>query len=129
MSDLTNYGEQVMRSVLLGKSSPATTTRDLALFSAVTDAEAGTITELTGNGYARQDIKAAFGTPSGGGAQTNTSAITFPTAVTSDWATATHYGVHDGTDWTTIKALDASRTVQVGDTLEFAIGALSFEMQ
>ena len=128
MSDLTNHGEEVMRSVLLGKSSPATTTRDLALFSAVTDAEAGTVTELTGNAYARQDIKAAFGTPSGGGPQTNTSAITFPTA-TGNWLEATHYGVHDGTDWTVIKALDTARTVLDGDTLEFAIGALSFEMQ
>lgn len=58
----------------------------LALATAVTDGEAGTFTEVSGGGYARQPI--AFGTPVDG-VVANTARIEFPLA-TADYGTVTH---------------------------------------
>jgi len=126
MSDMSNYLEDalvnhVFRATAL--SSPATVY--VALFTAVSDAEAGTGTEVTGGSYAR--TAATFGAPSNG-ASTNSGAVTFPTA-TGSWGTVTHFGVFDaassGNALTALKALTASKVVGSGDTAAFGAGALS----
>jgi hypothetical protein len=98
----------------------------LALFTAATGLEADSgwsATEVSGGSYARQlaGLSAASG-----GASSNASDITFPTA-TADWGVITHAALMDAITgghvlmWT---PLDASKTVNNGDTLKFNAGDL-----
>ena len=89
--------------------------------------------ELSGNGYARVAVAPGTGSwsaPATNGAVreiSNSAAITFPTATGSDWTAATHFGVWDAStvgNFFRGSALTNSKTVQVGDTASFAIGAL-----
>ena len=89
--------------------------------------------ELSGNGYARVAVSPVAGSWSApatnGGVReiANAAAITFPAATGSNWAAATHFGIWDAATTGNFKrgaALSASRTVLVGDTATFAIGAL-----
>jgi hypothetical protein len=123
VSDASNYLEDalfnhVFRNIAM--SSPATVY--VALFTAVTDAEAGTGTEVSGGSYARQPV--TFGAPSDG-AGSNSGVITFPTA-TANWGTVTHAGIFDalsgGNPLTAIKALAASKVVNSGDIFRFPAG-------
>lgn len=127
MSDFSNYAEDalcnhVFRNVAL--TSPVTVY--MALFTAVSDAEAGTGTEVSGGAYARTAI--TFGAPSNG-VITNSAVVTFPTA-TANWGTITHGGIFDaataGNPLSIIKALAASKVVNNGDIIRFNVGQISF---
>jgi len=98
----------------------------VALFTAVTGLEADSGwsgTEVSGGAYARQlaGLSAAAD-----GASSNAADITFPQA-TADWGTVTHAALMDAVTaghvlmWT---ALDASKTVNNGDTFKFNAGDL-----
>ena len=102
----------------------------VALFTAVTDGEAGTVTEATFGGYARQAVARASGaggwTVTGNQAE-NFSAITFPEA-TSGSETVTHFGLYDSLTTGTLlgwSTLTTSRAVSTGVTVEFAASALT----
>lgn len=127
MSDFSNYAENAIANHLLRNTaltSPAAVY--LALFTAVSDAEAGTGTEVTGGSYARVAI--TFGAPSNG-VVTNSAAVTFA-AASGSWGTVTHAAIMDastaGNCLSTIKALSASVAVTTPDVFEIAIGQLSF---
>ena len=129
MSDLSNFLEnELYDHVLRNAAYTSPTTVYLALFTAVTDAEAGTGTEVSGNGYARQAV--TFGAPTNG-AGSNSADVEFPEA-TGAWGTVTHAGLFDassaGNALTAIKALAASRDVQSGDVLRFPAGDLDFSL-
>lgn len=126
MADFSNYAENaILNHVFRNSALTSPTTVYCALFTAVTDAEAGTGTEVSGGSYARTAI--TFGAPSNG-VSTNSSAVTFPQASAS-WGTVTHFGIFDastnGNALSIIKALSASKTIGSGDTAQFAIGDLS----
>lgn len=93
----------------------------LALFTAVTDAEAGTGTEVAVGGYARQAV--TFGAATDG-AGSNSGIITF--SALQSTGTATHAALFDaltnGNALTVIKALAASKTWTAGDSIQFAAG-------
>lgn len=129
MSDLSNYLENALVNVVLRNTAYTTpTTVYVALFTAVTDAEAGTGTEVSGGSYARQAV--AFDAPSNGATQ-NTSLITFPTA-SANWGTVTHAGIFDastaGNALTIIKALASSKVVNSGDIFRFPIADIDFSL-
>lgn len=101
-----------------------TTPMKLALNTATSsDASAGT--EVTGGSYARQTI--AFGTSAGSGVS-NTGAVTFTNMPA---ATVTNVNIYDS-NGTPRRAwwgdLTASKTTASGDTLSFAIGAVTVNM-
>lgn len=128
MSDLSNYAENaIVNHVFRNTALTSPTTVYVALFTAVSDAEAGTGTEVTGGSYARTAV--TFGAPSNG--VSINSLVTFPTA-TASWGTVTHFGVFDdltaGNALTIIKALTASKAVGDGDTATFAATALSLTL-
>lgn len=131
MSDLSNVMEQRLYDWLFrpGTAAPTRPTAIwIGLFTAVTNAEAGTGTEVTGGSYARVDVTSAFGA-STDGAGSNTAAVTFA-APTANWGTVTHFGLVDastgGNPVTALKALTASRVINNGDAApSFAIGALT----
>lgn len=128
MADLSNYLEnELYDHVLRNAAYTSPTAVYLALFTAVSDAEAGSGTEVAVTGYARQAV--TMGAPSNG-AGSNSSAVTF--GPLSDTGTATHAALFDaetdGNALTAIKALSASKAWTGGDSIEFAIGDLDFSL-
>lgn len=95
----------------------------LGLFSAA-PSDSGGGTELSGNGYARQNM--TFGAASGGVAA-NTSTHTF-TASGGNWAEVTHYGIFSASTGGTLwwhGALTTPKTAANGDSLTVAAGAFT----
>ena len=128
MSDLSNYSESKVYDWLTGRvTPPAVTTRYLALFTAVTDAEAGTGTEVTASGYARQAV--TFGADTNGAGENSTELLFGPL---SGAGTATHSALFDaaagGNPLTAIKALPVSKTWADGDRIRFAPGTVDLSV-
>lgn len=107
-------------------SAPATVY--YALFTAA-PSDAGGGTEVSGGSYARKAVTnntTNFPNASGG-SKSNGTAITFVTA-TASWGVVTHFGIFDAStagnllNWA---ALTASKTIDNGDTAEFAVGAFT----
>lgn len=132
MSDLSNYAENALLDHLLGIAaftmpSPVY----LAAFTAVTDAEAGTGTEVSGGSYARVAITSLM-SASVGGNSSNTGAITFPTA-TAGWGTVPYFAIMDassgGNALSIIKATNGTPVnVLSGMTLSLAAGEVDFSI-
>lgn len=118
MSAATNYLENEVLDHILGEGArdfTSPTTLYIGLFTAVTDGETGSVTEVSGGSYARAAVN--FNAASGGSA-TNNGDVTFATA-TADWGTVTHVGVYDastGGNLLIYATLDTSKTVSNGDT-------------
>lgn len=124
-NDLTNYGEGVIGQHLFRSGTwTKPTTLYVALLTAVTDAEAGTMTEVNtaGTAYARVSVPCAdanWTAPVGGSRQfSNANAITFPTP-TASWGTVTHFALFDAAasgNPLIVAPLTASRAIANGDT-------------
>lgn len=104
----------------------------VGLFSAVSDPDTPSVTELTGSGYARQ--AATFGaTTAGNGTSrrtTNSAAVTFGPATGTDWPQAIAFGVFDALTAGNMLyegTLAVPKTVQVDDSASFAIDTLIVE--
>jgi hypothetical protein len=128
MSDLSNYAETKLYDHLMSRGAftmpPGVF---LALFTAVTDSEAGTGTEVAVAGYARQACAMGASTD---GAGSNSGVVEF--GPLSGSGTATHAALFDavsgGNPLTAIKALAASKTWAAGDFIRFPIGEVDFAM-
>lgn len=123
MAEFTDYAENkilnLMRNVAWAQF-PAY----VALFTAA-PSDAGGGTEVSGGAYARQLAGLSEATGSGG-TTSNEADITFPTA-TADWGTVTHVAIMDaetGGNMIMHSALDASKTVNNGDTFKINAGDL-----
>jgi hypothetical protein len=132
MSNMSNYLEKALNDhVLGGPDFPRPATVHFALFTGVSDGEAGSVTQVSGGSYARaavtNDSTNFPGAHATSGLKTNGTVITFPTA-TASWGTVTHWGVYDAASggnllyWGT---LTASRTISTGDTPRFNTGEFS----
>lgn len=119
---VTAEADRLLNASLNGTAYTAPTTpMKLALATTASTASAAG-TEVTGGSYARQTI--AFTTSAGSGVS-NSGAVTYTNMPA---ATTTHVDVYDsaGTPrrgW--FGALTASKTTASGDTLSFAIGAVT----
>ena len=127
MTDFSNYLENKLYDHILRNTAfTSPTTVYAALWTAVTDAEAVTGTEVSGGSYARQPV--TFGAPTNG-VGTNSAIVTFPTA-TAGWGTVTHCSLMDavtvGNGLSIIQALAASKVINSGDIFRFPIGNISF---
>jgi len=135
-TSISSYFEAQILNWLKGTSiaaSPATLYA--ALYTAnPTDANASG-TEVSGNAYARIGITSATGwsaiTDNGAGngsVISNSGIITFPTPTPAGWGTVTGFALYDALTvgnelfWA---ALTASKVINAGDTVSFAIGALT----
>jgi len=128
MSDLSNYAENAIGNhVLRNTSMTSPAAVYLAMFTAVSDSEAASGTEVStsGTAYARQAI--TFGAPTNG-VFTNSAQLTYPQA-TAPWGTVTHFAVYDaltvGNAISSIKALGSSVIVGNTDQLIFDAAAIS----
>jgi len=126
MSSFSNYLEDaVLNYVFRNSGTPTSAGVHLALFT-VAPTDAGGGTEVSGNGYARQET--AFGAPSGG-AIANTVAEAF-TASGGSFGTIVAIGIFDASTGGNMIAFDGitSATVGDGDTISFAIGDIDISL-
>jgi len=89
--------------------------------------DAGTGTEVTGNGYARVQIDTKMAAASSGQIVSNAD-ITFPTASGGAFGTITHIGIYDASTAGNLLAhgaLSASRVISDGDTFQINSGSLT----
>jgi hypothetical protein len=127
---MSNYLEAALNDHVLGGpdfTRPGTVY--FALFTAVSDGEAGSVTPVSGGAYERVPVTnndTNFpATTSGTGQKANGTQITFPTA-TSSWGTVTHWGIYDaeyGGNLLYWGELTTSRAVTTGDTPRFNTAA------
>ena len=123
--------------------TPPSTGVYVALFTAApTDAGGGT--EVAGNGYARVSVAnslaawagtqaAASTTASSGtnGTTSNNATISFPTPTPAGWGTVVAFGVFDAATLGNLlfyAPLTVSKTINAGDAVTFAAGALSLQI-
>jgi len=123
----TNFLEtEILDHVFAGAAYTAPGTKYLALFTAIADGEAGSVTELSGSAYARQTV--AFTTS--GNTTSNNAAVEFPTA-TGSWGTVTHVGVYDASTSGNLMAyatLSASKAIDTGDVFRVPSGDLDITL-
>jgi hypothetical protein len=128
MADFSNYAENaIVNHVFRNTSLTSPSAVYLALFTAVSDAEAGAGTECAATGYTRQAI--TFGAPSNG-VTTNSTAVTFG-PLTGTVAPITHVGIFDaassGNALSILKApTSGTITYASGDSIQFPSSDLSF---
>jgi hypothetical protein len=121
MAALSDYSEKLILDWLMTTGSATRPTAwNVALYTSPSS-DSGGGTEVSGFNYSRKSVTfAAAGSP--GGTTSNTNTVTF-TASGGSWGTITHVGILDSSGnllWH--GALTASKTVNDGDTLQFAIG-------
>ena len=124
MSAKSNYLEdKILDYVLRDTADWAPSAVYLALHPA-DPGEAGTGTEVSGNGYSRQAV--TFAASSGGSASSNS--VEEFTASGGSFGTVTHFGIWDASSSGNLLyygALTASKVIADGDTLRFASGAIT----
>lgn len=123
----SNYLEtEILDHVFAGAAYTAPGTKYLALFTAVADGETGSVTEVSGGGYARQTV--AFTTS--GNTTSNNAAVEFPTA-TGNYGTVTHVGVYDAStsgNLMAYAALSSNKTIETGDVFRVPSGDLDITL-
>jgi hypothetical protein len=131
VSDLSNAASTLVYQWLF--DSTATPTRPVgrfvALFTAVTDAQAGTGTEVTGGSYARISLAGLVNAATNGVGDTDEIDFGTPSA---DWGTVTHFGIFDavsaGNPITALKALTTPRNCISGVQVKFNAGDLDLSI-
>jgi len=129
MSALSDHAENLLLNWLM---TTGTATRPTSWYVALYTAapsDAGGGTEVSGSGYTRQSV--SWGTATGtGGTTDNSGAVSF-TASGGSFGTVTHIGIFDASTGGNLLwhgALTASKTVNDGDTLQFAAGDIDLTL-
>lgn len=130
MSELSDAAELLVLDWLLGTGTPTRPAASALCLdtTTITDADTGaTISEPPdANGYDRQTC--AFGAAAAGSAS-NSALESFGPNITTNWGTITDFCICDTLTYASggmvvFSPLDVAKAVTVGDTLEFAIGAV-----
>jgi len=132
----TNYLENALLNHLVGNSTLTGDQIHVALATAVTDAEAGTFTEVTnvGTGYARQQADNTKWTTATTGSTTTTgTSIEFPVATAAYGSDVTHVvltdsGTYGGGNVLLIQALTTPKTVDQDDQFVISAGNLTLAL-
>ena len=129
MGALSDHAEKLVLDWLMTTGAATRPTEWFVALYTAAPSDAGGGTEVSGSGYSRQAI--AFGAASSpDGTTDNTGAVSF-TASGGSWGTITHVGIFDASTAGNLLwhgALAASRTVNDGDTLSFAVGAVTLTL-
>lgn len=133
MSALSDYLENAILNHILRNTAMAAPGANvyLALSTAATT-DAGSVTEPSGNGYARKACPTAstFGAPSGG-VVSNTAEVAFAAAAGGNWGTITHVAVMDASSGGNMLwhgPLTASKVINDGDVFRFPAAALQISL-
>lgn len=130
MAGLTDAAEADVLKMIVGLATTIWTTTPQNVFVglltvAPTESTAGT--EVATGSYARVTGASKFATPTAGSVANN-AAITFPTA-TADWGAIVAFGLYSAASSGTLLAWGTvTKTVQNGDTTQFAIGQLTITL-
>jgi hypothetical protein len=133
MAGFSNYLENIILDHIFRNQSYTPPTTIYVALCTADPGEAATgasMNEVSNSGsYAR--VAVTFGAASGGQIS-NSSAVTFPQA-TGSWGTVTHVALVDSGTYGSgnvlaFGPLSASRTIQSGDTAQFATGALTLSL-
>ena len=139
MSEATNFLEnELIDHIFRGRSYSAPTTLEVGLFTAVTDGETGSVTEVSGGSYARAALNPSASNWEGTGGETtaadssgtggqtkNKVQIDFPTP-TANWGTVTHFGIYDGSgNLLLYSPLDENKAINSGDPVFFPVDSLT----
>jgi len=124
MAEFSNYLEnKILDHVLRNTSYTSPTTVYVGLFT-TNPTDAGSGTEVSGGGYARQVLSV---TTSSGGIVTSSADVTFPQA-TANWGTITHIGLLDALTSGNLlmhTPLTTSKTIETDDVLKINSGSLT----
>jgi hypothetical protein len=125
-----NALENAVINHLFGGASLAQPTYHVGLFDAVTDLEAGTITEITGTGYARKSSASDFAWTRSNNTAENNAAISWTNSSGGAW-TIEGIGI-----WTALTGgtlhwghTFSAVTVNNGEGVEIAAGALDISIE
>lgn len=128
MAEFSDFLEnKIIDHMLRNQAYTPPATVYVALFTTATN-DAGGGTEVSGGAYARQDAGLSA---AAGGASSNAADITFPQA-TADWGTVTHLALMDaisGGNMLMHSILDASKTINNGDTFKINLGDLDITVE
>lgn len=132
MAALSDYAEAALLKHIAGIAAYTQPSGyKLALSTADPGEDASGLAEPAGNGYARENIAwSSDGQVSDKEQVSNDALITF-TASGGAWGTITHIAIYDteGTpNMLAYGALDTSRTIADGESLQFAIGAVKWTL-
>lgn len=129
MSALSDYAEKLVLDWLMTTGSATRPTSWYVALYTAAPSDSGGGTELSGNGYSRQSATfAAASSP--GGTTSNTGALTY-TASGGNWGTITHLGIFDASTSGNLiwyGALTTSKTVNDGDSLQFAANSINLTL-
>ena len=126
MSFSSNLETKILQYVFAETAYPQVVNHRLALFTAITDGEAGTVTEVSGGAYARQSVTFTVS----GNTASNNAAVEYPTA-TADWGTITHVGVYDQTLGGNLMAyaeLSSPKNIETSDVFRVPSGDLDITL-
>lgn len=127
MSAASDYTENLALEYLLTTDS---VTRPTAWYIGLHTADvtdAGTGTEVSGNGYARKTV--AFSVTND--TASNSATVTFDAASGGNWGTITHIGVWDASSSGNLLfhgAVTTSKTIEDGDTFQISAGNLDITL-
>ena len=128
MSALSDYSENLVVNVLLRNQAHTGAATVYAALHTADPTDAGTGTECSYSGYARK--AAAFTAPSNG-VTSNSAQIDFAANGSGSAVVVTHVAVWDALTSGNLlfhATLTTSKTLQSGDVLSFAIGALQITL-
>jgi hypothetical protein len=126
----TNYLEtEILDHVFAGAAYSAPGTHYLALFTAVSDGEAGSVTEVSTSGTAYARVAVSFSTS--GDTTSNSGAVEYATATGGGFGTVTHVGVYDASTSGNLMCyatLTASKAIAAGDVFRVPAGDLDITL-
>ena len=126
----TNFLEtEILDHVFAGAAYSAPATKYLALFTAVSDGEAGSVTEVSTSGTAYARVAVSFSTS--GDTTSNSGAVEYATATGGGFGTVTHVGVYDAATSGNLMCyatLTASKAIAAGDVFRVPVGDLDITL-
>lgn len=131
MAGFTDYMENALLDGVFGNAAyPATNATVYVGLSTAAPNDGGTVTEISGSGYARATVAASGWASAAGGTTANNAAVAFPGAA-ADWGTASHFHA-----WTAATAgsmilfgsLSTNQNIPSGGTATFASGSLKWTL-
>lgn len=123
--NLSLYKENLVLEELVGKVPSVT--RYIGLFTVIPDEDGVGGTEASAGNYIRKSCAAADWGNAANGAIANAAAITFIEAAVGNWGTIVGAGIFEdesGGNMLSWFDLDDNKVIDIGDTMNFAIGSI-----
>lgn len=129
MSALSDYAEKLVLDWMMTTGSATRPTAWFVALYTAAPSDSGGGTEVSAGGYSRKSVTFAAAT-SPGGTTSNTNIVSW-TAAGAGYGTVTHIGIFDASTGGNLiwqGTLSASKTVNDGDTIQFAAGNLTLTL-